>query len=78
MVNRPLFMRSRRRSKHTQATGQALADLDVALCRLSGFDLIIAETAGIGQSDSAITELVDYSVYVAGYGAASRSLRKVR
>ncbi|MEE2835410.1 MAG: methylmalonyl-CoA mutase family protein [Myxococcota bacterium] len=72
-VNQPLFMRSQATRQAHQATSQALAD-SIALCRLSGFDLIIAETAGIGQSDSAITELVDYSVYVMTpeYGAASQ------
>ena len=39
-----------------------------------GFDLIIVETAGIGQSDSEIVDLVDFSVYVmtSEYGAASQ------
>ena len=66
-------MRSQAARQAHQATSQALAD-SIALCRLSGLDLIIAETAGIGQSDSAITELVDYSVYVMTpeYGAASQ------
>ena len=42
--------------------------------RAQGFDLVIVETAGIGQSDSAIVDLVDVSLYVmtAEYGAASQ------
>ena len=56
-VNQPLFMRSQATRQAHQATSRALADY-LALCRLAGFDMIIAETAGIGQSDSAITELV--------------------
>ena len=42
--------------------------------RGAGFDLIFVETAGIGQGDSAITEVSDLSVYVmtAEYGAASQ------
>jgi len=39
----------------------------------SGFDLIFVETAGIGQSDSEISDLVDLSVYVMTpeFGAAT-------
>ena len=73
VVNQPLFMRSQATRQAHQATSRALAD-SIALCRLAGFDMVIAETAGIGQSDSAITELVDHSVYVMTpeYGAASQ------
>ena len=40
----------------------------------SGFDLIVVETAGIGQSDTEIVDLADLSLYVmtAEYGAASQ------
>ena len=46
----------------------------IDLYRASGFDLIIVETAGIGQSDSEIVDLVDLSLYVmtSEYGAASQ------
>ena len=46
----------------------------VDACKLAGFDLIIVETSGIGQGDSAIMDLVDLSLYVmtAEYGAASQ------
>jgi methylmalonyl-CoA mutase len=39
-----------------------------------GFDLVLLETAGIGQGDSEVTELADLSIYVmtAEYGAASQ------
>ena len=39
-----------------------------------GFDLVMVETAGIGQSDSEIVDLVDIPVYVmtSEYGAASQ------
>jgi len=42
--------------------------------KAAGFDLVIAETAGIGQGDSSITELVDVSMYVmtSEFGAASQ------
>jgi methylmalonyl-CoA mutase len=46
----------------------------VDVCKLAGFDLIIVETSGIGQGDSAIMDLVDLGLYVmtAEYGAASQ------
>ena len=39
-----------------------------------GFDLVFVETAGIGQSDNAVTELADISLYVmtSEYGAPSQ------
>lgn len=44
------------------------------ICRLAGFDMIILETSGIGQSDTAITDYCDVSLYVMTpeYGAASQ------
>jgi methylmalonyl-CoA mutase len=46
--------------------------LDV--CRAAGFDLIILESAGVGQSDASILEYCDVSLYVMTpeYGAASQ------
>ena len=46
----------------------------IELYQLAGFDLIIVETAGIGQSDTEIVDLVDLSLYVmtSDYGAASQ------
>ena len=46
----------------------------IALYRAAGFDLIVVETAGIGQSDTEIVDLADLSLYVmtAEYGAASQ------
>ncbi|MBW2468784.1 MAG: methylmalonyl-CoA mutase family protein [Deltaproteobacteria bacterium] len=40
----------------------------------AGYDLIIAETAGIGQGDSSIVDMVDLSIYVmtSEFGAASQ------
>jgi isobutyryl-CoA mutase len=44
------------------------------LLDMAGFDLIVVETAGIGQSDSEIADAVDVPVYVmtSEYGAASQ------
>ncbi|WP_154794636.1 methylmalonyl-CoA mutase family protein [Occultella kanbiaonis] len=60
------------RSQHTSIAAM-LGDC-IALLKAAGFDLVIVETAGIGQSDSAIVELVDLPVYVmtSDYGAASQ------
>jgi len=46
--------------------------LDV--CRAAGFDFIILESAGVGQSDASILEYCDVSLYVMTpeYGAASQ------
>ena len=44
------------------------------ICRAAGFDLIIVETSGIGQSDTEITDHADVSLYImtAEYGAATQ------
>ncbi|SFE25788.1 methylmalonyl-CoA mutase [Chitinophaga sp. CF118] len=44
------------------------------ICRIAGFDMIILETSGIGQSDTAITDYCDVSLYVMTpeYGAATQ------
>lgn len=65
------------RSLATRDTGSelsaALPDV-MAACRLSGFDLIVVETSGIGQGDAAIVPFVDVSLYVMTpeFGAASQ------
>ncbi len=48
------------------ARGELAAALGscVTLARRWGFDLIMVETSGIGQGDSAVTQLADISVYV--------------
>ncbi|MGB1218047.1 MAG: ArgK/MeaB family GTPase, partial [Saprospiraceae bacterium] len=53
-------------SKHVQAA--------VDILKASGFDLIILETSGIGQSDTEITDHSDVSLYVMTpeYGAATQ------
>ncbi|MCK6530773.1 methylmalonyl-CoA mutase family protein [Myxococcota bacterium] len=46
----------------------------IAILRAAGFDLIVVETSGIGQGDSAIADLADVTLYVMTpeYGAASQ------
>ncbi len=53
-------------SKHVQES--------IDICRAAGFDLIIVETSGIGQSDTEITEHADVALYImtAEYGAATQ------
>jgi methylmalonyl-CoA mutase len=68
-----VFMRSlATRSAHRATSAALRGAIDHA--RSSGFDLVLVETAGIGQSDSEITDLADVSVYVMTpeYGAASQ------
>ncbi len=46
----------------------------ITICRNAGFDLIILESAGVGQSDASILDFCDVSLYVMTpeYGAASQ------
>src|SRR5437868_2765580 len=46
----------------------------IDICKNSGFDLIILESAGVGQSDASILDYCDVSMYVMTpeYGAASQ------
>ena len=68
-----IYMRSIATRRQHLATSEMLAD-HIACLKSCGFDLVIVETAGIGQSDSEIVDLVDFSVYVmtSDYGAASQ------
>jgi methylmalonyl-CoA mutase len=65
------------RSLATRDTGTEVAAAlpeVIAACKLSGFDLVIVETSGIGQGDAAIVPFVDLSLYVMTpeFGAASQ------
>jgi methylmalonyl-CoA mutase len=68
-----VYMRSIATRRQHLATSEMLGD-HIAYLKSLGFDLVIVETAGIGQSDSEIIDLVDFSVYVmtSEYGAASQ------
>ena len=68
-----IFMRSLATRRQHLATAAVLKDV-IALYRAAGFDLVIVETAGIGQSDTEIVDIVDLSLYVmtSEYGAASQ------
>ncbi|MEW6348151.1 MAG: fused isobutyryl-CoA mutase/GTPase IcmF [Thermodesulfobacteriota bacterium] len=65
------------RSLATRAAGLEIPghmEEAIDVLRAAGFDLIIAETAGIGQGDAAIVPLVDVSLYVmtSEFGAQSQ------
>jgi methylmalonyl-CoA mutase len=68
-----VYMRSIATRRQHLATSEMLGD-HIGFFKSLGFDLILVETAGIGQSDSEIVDLVDFSVYVmtSDYGAASQ------
>lgn len=46
----------------------------IDICKVAGFDFIILESAGVGQSDASISDYCDVSLYVMTpeYGAASQ------
>ncbi len=68
-----IYVRSLATRQAHLALSQAVRDA-VAVLQGAGFDLVLVETAGIGQSDSEITELADLSIYVMTpeYGAPSQ------
>jgi len=68
-----IYMRSIATRRQHLATSEMLGD-HIAYLKSQEFDLVIVETAGIGQSDSEIVDMVDYSIYVmtGEYGAASQ------
>jgi methylmalonyl-CoA mutase len=71
--NPRIFMRSLATRGSSTEIPAALADAILAV-KAAGYDLVITETAGIGQGDSSIVDLVDLSLYVmtSEFGAASQ------
>jgi methylmalonyl-CoA mutase len=67
-----VYMRSLA-TRGSHAVSQALGDA-IAIVKAAGFDAIIVETPGIGQSDSTVTAYADVSLYVmtSEYGAPSQ------
>ncbi|HVP29952.1 MAG TPA: methylmalonyl-CoA mutase family protein [Myxococcota bacterium] len=68
-----VFVRSLATRQAHLALSEAVRD-GIAVLRAAGFDLVLVETAGIGQSDSEIVDLADLSLYVMTpeYGAPSQ------
>jgi methylmalonyl-CoA mutase len=65
------------RSIATREAGSEVPDFvpdAVLACKVAGFDLVIVETPGIGQGNSAVADLADLSLYVMTpeFGAASQ------
>jgi len=68
-----VYMRSlATRDDNTALSGAVQEAIDI--CKTEGFDLIILESAGVGQSDASILDHCDVSMYVMTpeYGAASQ------
>ena len=68
-----IYMRSMATRRQHMATSAMLQDA-IHFLKSAGFDLVIVETAGIGQSDSEIVDMVDFSCYVmtSEFGAQSQ------
>lgn len=65
------------RSLATRESDKALSEYvqeAIDICKAAGYDFIILESAGVGQSDASILDYVDVSMYVMTpeYGAASQ------
>ncbi len=73
LQNSKIYMRSIATRGAEKEIVPALKDM-IAACKVAGYELIIVETPGIGQGNAAITEEVDFSLYVMTpeYGAASQ------
>ena len=68
-----VYMRSMATRKSNQAVSQHIQEA-INILKVAGFDFIILETSGIGQSDSQITDYADLCLYVMTpeYGAATQ------
>lgn len=68
-----MYMRSLATRGSSMEISAGLKDV-VNVCKAAGYDLVIAETAGIGQGDAAVIDVCDLSLYVmtAEFGAASQ------
>jgi methylmalonyl-CoA mutase len=58
-----VYMRSLATRKSKTELSEALEDA-IEVLKAAGFDLVIAETAGIGQGATEVVDLVDLSIYV--------------
>ncbi|MFM1898546.1 MAG: hypothetical protein RL577_786 [Bacteroidota bacterium] len=71
--NERVYMRSMATRQANLAMSSHVDDA-VAILKVAGYDLVIVETSGIGQSDTMITEHCDVAMYVMTpeYGAATQ------
>jgi methylmalonyl-CoA mutase len=73
-INTPrVYMRSLATRQANLALSKYIRE-SIDICKAAGYDLIIIETSGIGQSDTEITEYSDVSLYVMTpeFGAATQ------
>ena len=73
-INHPrAYMRSLATRDDNTALSAAVQEA-IDICKTAGFDFIILESAGVGQSDASILDYCDVSMYVMTpeYGAASQ------
>ncbi|MGM0546577.1 MAG: methylmalonyl-CoA mutase family protein [Bacteroidota bacterium] len=68
-----VYMRSLATRASNRATSQSVKGA-IEICKTAGFDLVIVETSGIGQSDTEIVNISDIPLYVmtSEYGAATQ------
>ena len=68
-----VYMRSLATRRSQTELPEALPDA-IRVAKAAGYDMVIVETAGIGQGDSRVVDLVDMSIYVmtAEFGAPSQ------
>ena len=73
LMNDRVYMRSLATRASRTELSDAIND-SILILKAAGFDLIIAETAGIGQGDAEIIDMADLSVYVmtSEFGSASQ------
>ncbi|MCF8032896.1 MAG: cobalamin-dependent protein [Desulfarculaceae bacterium] len=71
--NDRVYMRSLATRGSSMEISRALGDV-IKVCTAAGYDLVVVETAGIGQGDAAVVDVVDLSLYVmtSEFGAASQ------
>ena len=67
------YMRSLATREHDKALSNYVQEA-IDICKVAGYDFIILESAGVGQSDASILDFCDISLYVMTpeYGAASQ------
>ncbi|MBC7919498.1 MAG: methylmalonyl-CoA mutase family protein [Ferruginibacter sp.] len=68
-----VYMRSLATRQSNLALSQYVRE-SIDICKAAGYDLVVVETSGIGQSDTEITDHSDVSLYVmtSEYGAATQ------
>ncbi len=73
IYNNRVFLRSFATRGSLNELGAAVDD-SIRAMKSCGFDLIIVETSGIGQGDSSVVDICDYSIYVmtAEFGGPSQ------